>query len=156
MKVKTGYIYHIKDDYFTKVNDKGLMINHENGHSRPTYFTIKDNDILWLIPLSSKIEKYKRIIDNKEKKYGSCKTIMIREIAGKDSVILLQNAFPILEKYIDHPHIINGKPLKVIDTLKEEILNNFKYMLSMKKEGRNLFFSDIDKLKEIMMSENNN
>lgn len=78
---------------------------------------------------------------------------MIREIAGKDSVILLQNAFPILEKYIDHPHIINGKPLKVIDTLKEEILNNFKYMISMKKEGRNLFFSDIDKLKEIMISE---
>lgn len=156
MEVKTGYIYHIKDDYFTKVNDKGLMINHENGHSRPTYFTIKENDILWFIPLSSKIEKYKKIIDNKEKKYGVCKTIMIREIAGKDSVILLQNAFPILEKYIDHPHIINGKPLKVIDTLKEEILNNFKYMISMKKEGRNLFFSDIDKLKEIMISENNN
>ena len=156
MEVKTGYIYHIKDDYFTIVNDKGLMINHENGHSRPTYFTIKDDDILWFIPLSSKIEKYKKIIDNKEKKYGACKTIMIREIAGKDSVILLQNAFPILEKYIDHPHIINGKPLKVIDTLKEEILNNFKYMISMKKEGRNLFFSDIDKLKEIMLSENNN
>ena len=156
MEVKTGYIYHIKDDYFTKVNDKGLMINHENGHSRPTYFTIKENDILWFIPLSSKIEKYKKIVENKEKKYGSCKTIMIREIAGKDSVILLQNAFPILEKYIDHPHIINGKPLKVIDTLKEEILNNFKYMISIKKEGRNLFFSDIDKLKEIMISENNN
>ena len=81
---------------------------------------------------------------------------MIREIAGKDSVILLQNAFPILEKYIDHPHVINGKPLKVIDTLKDEILNNFRYMISMKKEGRNLFFSDIDKLKEIMISENNN
>lgn len=156
MEVKTGYIYHIKDDYFAKVNDKGLMINHENGHSRPTYFTIKEYDILWFIPLSSKIEKYKKIVENKEKKYGSCKTIMIREIAGKDSVILLQNAFPILEKYIDHPHVINGKPLKVIDTLKDEILNNFRYMISMKKEGRNLFFSDIDKLKEIMISENNN
>lgn len=156
MEVKTGYIYHIKDDYFAKVNDKGLMINHENGHSRPTYFTIKEYDILWFIPLSSKIEKYKKIVENKEKKYGSCKTIMIREIAGKDSVILLQNAFPILEKYIDHPHVINGKTLKVIDTLKDEILNNFRYMISMKKEGRNLFFSDIDKLKKIMISENNN
>lgn len=29
MEVKTGYIYHIKDDYFAKVNDKGLMINHK-------------------------------------------------------------------------------------------------------------------------------
>lgn len=46
MKVQTGYIYHIKDERFDKVNDKGLMINPENGHARPTYFTIKDNDIL--------------------------------------------------------------------------------------------------------------
>ena len=46
MQVQTGYIYHIKDEFFDKINDKGLMINHENGRSRPTYFTIKDKDIL--------------------------------------------------------------------------------------------------------------
>lgn len=153
MKVQTGYIYHIKDEFFDKINDKGLMINHENGHSRPTYFTIKDNDILWFIPLSSKISKYQSIIDKKIKKYGSCKSIMISEIANEKSVILLQNAFPTLEKYIDHPHIVDGKPLKVIDTLKKEILDNFKYLLALKKEGRNLFFTDIDKIKEIMLNE---
>ena len=98
MKVQTGYIYHIKDSFFEKVNDKGLMSNHEKGHARPTYFTIKDKDILWFIPLSSKIDKYQKIIDQKIEKYGSCRTIMIRKIANKDSAILLQNAFPILEK----------------------------------------------------------
>ena len=148
MKVQTGYIYHIKDEFFDKINDKGLMINHENGHARPTYFTIKDKDILWFIPLSSKVSKYQPIIDKKIKKYGSCKSIMIREIANKDSVILLQNAFPTLEEYIDHPHIIDGKPLKVIDTLKDEILDNFKYLLALKNQGTNLFFTDIDKIKE--------
>ena len=65
MKIQTGYIYHIKDSFFKKVNSKGLMINHENGHARPTYFTIRDNNILWFIPLSSKIEKYKNIINKK-------------------------------------------------------------------------------------------
>ena len=155
MEIKTGYIYHIKDIFFDKVNDKGLMINHESGHTRPTYFTIKDRDILWFIPLSSKIEKYEIIVDKKIKKYGSCKTILIRKIAGKKSVILLQNAFPTLEKYIDHPHIINGKPLKVIDSLKKEILNDFKYMISMKQSGKNLFFTDIDKIKKIMLDELN-
>lgn len=153
MKVQTGYIYHIKDEFFDKVNDKNLMSNHENGHARPTYFTIKDKDILWFIPLSSKIDKYEKIINNKILKYGSCRTIMIRKIADKDSVILLQNAFPILEKYIDHPHILNGKPLKVVDVLKNEILDNFKYMLISKKQGLNLFFPDIDKIKEIMLDE---
>lgn len=153
MKVQTGYIYHIKDEFFDKINDNGLMINHENGHSRPTYFTIKDNDILWFIPLSSKISKYKTIIDKKIEKYGICKSIMISEIANEKTVILLQNAFPTLEKYIDHPHIVDGEPLKVIDTLKEEILDNFKYLIALKKEGRNLFFTDIDKIKKIMLNE---
>ena len=138
MEIKTGYIYHIKDEFFDKINDKGLMINHENGRARPTYFTIKDKDILWFIPLSSKVDKYQTIIDKKIKKYGSCRSIMISEIANKPSVILIQNAFPILEKYIDHPHIVDGKPLRVIDTLKEEILNNFKYLMESKKSGRNL------------------
>ena len=153
MKVQTGYIYHIKESFFKKVNDKSLMSNHENGHARPTYFTIKDKNILWFIPLSSKIDKYEKIINQKIKKYGSCRTIMIRKIANKDSAILLQNAFPILEKYIDHPHMLNGKPLKVVDVLKKEILDNFKYMLVSKKMGLNLFFTDIDKIKQIMLDE---
>ena len=153
MKVETGYIYHIKDEFFDRVNAKGLMINHENGRSRPTYFTIRDNDILWFVPLSSKVDKYKQIIDNKIKKYGECRTILIEKIANRECVILLQNAFPTLEKYIAHPHIVNGKPLKVIDTTKNQILSNFNYMLSMKQEGLNLFFTDIDKIKEIMLEE---
>ena len=153
MAVKTGYLYHIKDEFFDKINDKGLMINHENGRSRPTYFTIKDKDILWFIPLSSKVSKYQPIIDKKVKKYGDCRSIMIREIADKKSVILLQNAFPTLEKYIDHPHTINGAPARVGDLLKDEILENFNALLAMKKQGINLFFTDIDKIKEMMLEE---
>lgn len=153
MTIETGYIYHIKDDFFKKVNDSKLMSNHENGNHRPTYFTIKDNDILWFIPLSSKIEKYKKEIEKKTKKYGSCRTIMISKIANRDSAILLQNAFPITEKYIDHIHLIDGNPLKVTNSLKNEILDNFKFMLSMKKQNKNLFFADVDKIKLIMLNE---
>lgn len=29
MKVKTGYLYHIKDEFFDAVNDSKLMTNHE-------------------------------------------------------------------------------------------------------------------------------
>ncbi len=154
MKIQTGYLYHIKDEFFNVVNDDKLMTNHERGKKRPTYFTIKDRDILWFIPLSSKVDKYKKIIDNKVKKYGRCDTILIREILGKDSAILLQNAFPTLEKYIDHAHLLdNGKPAKVVESLKDEILQNFKYLLKLKSKGINLFFTDIDSIKEKMMEE---
>ena len=153
MKVETGYLYHIKDEFFDVVNDDSLMTNHEKGKKRPTYFTIKDNDILWFIPLSSKIEKYERIIDNKIKKYGKCDTILIRNIYHKKHAILLQNAFPTLEKYIDHVHTYKGEPVRVNETLENEILDKFQYLLKLKKEGINLFFTDIDKIKDMMLEE---
>ena len=137
------------------MNDEWLMINHENGKTRPTYFTIRDNDILWFIPLSSKVQKYQPIIDKKIKKYGSCKSILIGQIANRKSAFLLQNAFPTLEKYIDHVHTINGAPVRVADNLKDKILKNFNSMLAMKKEGINLFFADIDTLKQKMLNELN-
>lgn len=153
MKVQTGYLYHIKDEFFDRINDNGLMINHEKGHSRPSYLAIKDNNILWFIPLSSKIDKYKSIIEKKKKKYGSCKTIVIKKIADKEQVILIQNAFPTLEKYIRNKHTIDGKFIKISSAVEREIINDFKYMLSLKENGLNLFFTDIDKIKEQMLNE---
>lgn len=154
MQIRTGYIYHIKDEFFELVNDDTLMTNHEKGKKRPTYFTIKDKEILWFIPLSSKVIKYQKVINSKIQKYGRCDSIIIRKILGKDCAILLQNAFPTLEKYIDHPHILdNGEPAQVIDSLKEEIVTNFSYMLKLKKKGINLFFTDIDRIKNLMLDE---
>ena len=153
MEIKTGYLYHIKDEYFDVVNDDSLMQNHENGKKRPTYFTIKDKDILWFIPISSKIEKYQRIIDKKVERYGVCNTIIIRKIADNDAAILLQNAFPTLEKYIDHVHTVDGVPLSVPTDLQNEIKRLFKNMIGLKKRGTNLFFTDIDTLKQKMLDE---
>ena len=109
MKIETGYLYHIKDEFFDIVNDETLMSNHERGKKRPTYFTIKDGDILWFIPLSSKVDKYKKIISNKVSKFGFCNTIIIDTILEHEAAILIQNAFPTLEKYIDHAHIVNER-----------------------------------------------
>jgi len=63
MQITTGYLYHIKDEFFKKYKTFGLMQNHELGKMRPTYFTVRDKDILWFIPLSTKIDKYQSIIN---------------------------------------------------------------------------------------------
>ena len=153
MKVQTGYLYHIKDEFFNRINNKGLMINHENGHSRPSYLAIKDEEILWFIPLSTKIDKYKSIVEKKEKKYGSCKTILIKKIAGREQAILIQNAFPTLEKYIQSRHTVDGKIVKISSAVEREIVDDFEYMLSLKSSGLNLFFTDIDYIKNLMIEE---
>lgn len=153
MEIKTGYLYHIKDEFFDKINDNGLMINHENGHSRPSYLAIRDEDILWFIPLSTKIDKYRSIIEKKKKKYGTCKTILIKEIAGRKQAILIQNAFPTIEKYIESRHIIDGHFIKVPSSVEREVISDFKYMLSLKERGLNLFFVDIDRVKKRILDE---
>lgn len=153
MKVQTGYLYHIKDEFFDIVNDDNLMQNHEKGKKRPTYFTIKDNDILWFIPISSKIDKYKEIIDKKIKKYGFCNTILIEKVFDEESAILLQNAFPTLEKYIDHVHTIDGKPARVPEKLEQIIYDDFKELMKLNARGIRVFFTDIDKMKRQMLEE---
>ena len=36
LEINTGYLYHIKDEYFDVVDDDSLMQNHEKGKKRPT------------------------------------------------------------------------------------------------------------------------
>lgn len=155
MKIKTGYLYHIKDDFFEKINDDNLMQNHEKGKKRPTYFTIQEEDILWFIPISSKVEKYKKIVESKKEKYGFCNTILIEKIFENESAILIQNAFPTLEKYIDHVHTVDGKPARVPEALEEKILEDFKELLKIHNHGKKIFFVDIDKIKKILVNELN-
>ena len=65
MEIKQGYSYHIKHSFFLTVKDSSLMSNKEGGNYRPHYYAIEDSNdrgIFWMIPISSKVEKYKKII----------------------------------------------------------------------------------------------
>lgn len=93
------------------------------------------------------------MVNKKLEKYGVCNSILIRDILGNESAILIQNAFPTLEKYIDHIHTVDGVPLNVPTDLQNEIKSLFKNMIGLKKRGTNLFFTDIDTLKQKMLDE---
>lgn len=95
----------------------------------------------------------KKIIKEKIRKYHKCNSIIIGTIAESETAILIQNAFPTLEKYISHYHIKNKAPVRVPDDLKNEIVDNFNTLLALKSQGTNLFFPDIDKLKQMMFDE---
>lgn len=136
MEYKEGYVYHIKNEYFKFVHDEKLMKNHEGNSTRPNYFCIKrdDNDIMWFIPMSSKIDKYKAIIDDKIKKYKKCDTIVIGNYKGKDHAFLIQNLFPIIPKYIDHIDTVNGKSLQVPSATRREILDKVNRIFKLKSK----------------------
>jgi len=41
------------------------MLEFQQSMKRPTYFIIKDKNILWFIPISAKVDKYQNIIDRR-------------------------------------------------------------------------------------------
>lgn len=73
MIYQEGFAYHIKDEYFEKVQDDKLMQNKENGTYRPTFFCLRDpkTSLLWMVPLSSRIEKFKEIHNKQVSKYDA-------------------------------------------------------------------------------------
>ena len=140
MEIKEGYVYHIKSSYFDFINDEKLMKNHEGNSTRPNYFCIKteNNEIMWFIPMSSKVEKYKSIVKDKISKYNKCDTIVIGNYRGRDHAFLIQNMFPITPKYIDHIDTVKGKAIQVPSETRREILNKVNKIFRLKSR-RNKF-----------------
>lgn len=110
---KTGF-YIVKDSFFTDVNDPYLKGNKEE--NRPHYYCFQErnDNIYWIIPLSSRIKKYQAIIDKKLAKGKKCDTLHIAKLdSGTKSVFLIQDIFPITDKYIERAYTIGGNPLKL-------------------------------------------
>ena len=154
-ELKPGLVYHIKDCYFEVAQDSKLMRNHEGGARRPTYFCLRDEktQLLWMVPMSSRIEKYQPFVDRDVEKYGKCLKIVIGEYAQRDSAFLLQNMFPILPKYIDHVHIVRQNVVPVNSRLQRTISQNFRELLRLQQRGVCVVFPDINRLERLMLDE---
>lgn len=53
MSVSVGKSYHIKDSFFSLVNDSKLMVNKEGNNYRPHFFFFEDTKtkgIYWAVP----------------------------------------------------------------------------------------------------------
>ena len=120
------------------------MQNKENGNYRPTFYCMRDEKtaLLWPVPLSSRIEKFQAIYDKQIEKYG-----------GKQAAFLLQNMFPITEKYLDHIHTRNNNPVPVKYSIQTEISTKMKRILQLHARGKKIVFPNISKLEHLMLEE---
>ena len=73
---KTGF-YIIKDKFFTDMQEPYLKGNKEE--NRPHYYCFEDTltGIYWMIPLSTQIDKYRKIIEKKKSTGKPCDIIHI-------------------------------------------------------------------------------
>ena len=115
-------------------------------HSRPCFFAFSDAkipEIYWIIPISSKYDKYKRIEMDKIKKYGRCNTIRFGTFLGRDTAFLIQNMCPATKKYLT-PYIDkNQQPIQIDGRIASDVEKNARIALAMAKRGAKVIFPDI-------------
>ena len=165
MQINIGCFYFIKDSFFDIIDDSELMQNKENGNKRPCYYCFKSktyDDIIWFIPVSTKIEKYQKIYNYKiqkqirlEKK-PSIDTIVFGNVANTYSVFLIQNMFLVTKKYVESQYIKNKVAIRLSNKLQTEVIYKANKVLNLYNHGmKNIIFPNVDKILEQLLSNNN-
>ena len=88
-----GKFYFLSDEYCEKFSKHGVMANKESTadglHRRPCFYSIQDiknDNIFWMIPVSSQIEKYNKILENKLKRYKEYDGLEFGYVQGRDYI----------------------------------------------------------------------
>ena len=69
-----------------------------------------------------------------------------KKIAGKEEAILIQNAFPTIEKYVQSIHEIAGNPIKISSAVKKNIIDCFNLLIIIFLE---FLYLDISGINEV-------
>lgn len=156
MKAENGKFYFIKDEFFEKFKDYNLMQNKENGNKRPCYFCFYDEEnenIIWFVPITSKVDKYRKIYENKKQTRKAVYNFVFGEVLGKEKVFLIQNIFPTTENFIEKKYQNKNEDVNITESLKREVIHTAKSVIKLSKKGINIPFYDIIKMKEILLKE---
>ena len=105
-------LYIVKDEFFERFDKKHNLMDNKQ-ERRPYYFGLEDkNGIIWLVPLSSKVEKYSSAIARYETRLGEGRCIFyyIAKVKDAERAFLIGDAFPCTEYYIKKPFTVKGAP----------------------------------------------
>lgn len=154
MIVEEGKFYFIKNEFFYLFKDYKLMKNKEDGNKRPCYFCFNDvenEEIIWFVPISSKIDKYKIIYENKKKVRKKVHNFVFGKVLGKEKAFLIQNIFPTRKEYIESVYKSKMQDVKITESLKQEIIETSINVIKLAKKGINIPFYDIIEMKNILL-----
>lgn len=160
--MEKGCFYFISDEYFDKFRKENLMTNkeiiHGEIHNRPCYYAFQDDvekRIFWMIPVSSKIEKYSAEYNKSMEKYNMCDTISFGYLKGERNAFLLQNMCPITCKYILNQYLYADSklPVHIPNDLKKELNAKARKILRLAEKGKKLTFTNLLKMRQELLSE---
>lgn len=144
--MKERGFYIIKDEFFEEMGDPYLKGNKEE--NRPHYYCFKESKtgLIWMIPLSSRVEKYKKIIEKRKKQNKACDILHITKLDDdKESVFLIQDMFPVTEKYIEREYTIAKNHLILTsEHTAREIEQKAKKVIGIINRGKKLLPTQVN------------
>ena len=154
-------LYFIKDEYFDKYkcdDNKGNKTADKTGeHNRPCYYAFKEDNIFWMIPISSEIQKYEREYQKSLTRYGKCDTISFVYVKGNKNAALIQNKIPVTNKYIDKVYTYAGTntPIEINEKKKKELNAKARKVVRLARIGKKLTFTPILDFEKKLLDEIN-
>ena len=158
--MEAGHFYFLSDQYFVDFRDDKLMSNRESvsggAHDRPCFCSFRDHKtgLFWLIPISSQIEKFRRIYQGKVSRGGRCDTIDFGNVLGHEKAFLLQNMCPVTEKYIKNEYLdpLYNQPVMLDGAFERQLIRKARKVLTLHRRGIALIFPDVLSIERKLLS----
>lgn len=122
--IKKHFIYTIKNEFFEDFPDPQLK---DKGDNRPNYYVFqgKENkDILWFVPMSTKTEKYERLIQQKEAQGKPTDFAHVCQVGPRKQAFVIQDMFPVTKDYIKEDYIVRNSHYNVNNPEDIKIIQN--------------------------------
>lgn len=131
LRRKARDFFHISIERMEQIKKTGFYI------IKDKFFEDTATGIYWMIPLSSRIDKFQKIIEKKEQSGKPCDILHIVKLDdSRESVFLIQDMFPITEKYIEREYTIAGNHLMLTSEHTAKVIEQkARKVLGMLKRG---------------------
>ncbi len=150
MELIQGAFYFIDDQFYFDFPDSKLMHNKSAqlgaNHDRPCFFAFQDaqTGLFWMIPFSSRVDKYRQLHKQKVERYGRCDTILFGQVLGYEKAFLIQNMFPVSSDYVKSQYLDrNHITVKVDGAFERELTKTANQVLKKVRKGVKLIFTDV-------------
>ena len=159
--MQSGNFYFVKDEFYEKFPNCGLMANgvsdEEGKHGRPCFYAKQIEKFFWLIPISSRVEKYQKIYEEKISKYPNYDGIKFGYVNGKKRAFLIQNIFPITENFVDNVYMLNGGtiPATVNKKFAEVLKKAAEKVIRLNSRSVKISMTDINKILKGLKNDGN-
>lgn len=140
--VLPGKFYFIDDSFIPRhtAHDAALRTEKPN---RPYFCAFTDSsapDIHWLVPMSSKVPKYEKVIESRYKRsrtgYTRYDTLRFGMIEDEKKAFVVQNMFPVSDQYIMDIWKRKGKPVTLAPEEEKDVTDCARECLRIVYAGR--------------------